>query len=88
MPTVRSNPCRYRPRVARRVRPDAYGSSTQAYEEAFGRRVEAMIDERRLLDAKRLLLFTVRSVEDISLIKAGIPGERFLFEMPAGSCSD
>jgi hypothetical protein len=41
-----------------------------------------------LLEAKRLLLFTVRSVEDISLLKAGIPGERFLFGMPAGSCAD
>jgi len=36
-----------------------------------------MIDERRLIEAKRLLLFTLRSVEDISLLNAGIPGERF-----------
>lgn len=33
--------------------------------QAFGLTAKAYIDERRLLEAKRLLLFTVRSVEDI-----------------------
>jgi AraC family transcriptional regulator, transcriptional activator of pobA len=33
--------------------------------QAFGLSIKAYIDERRLLEAKRLLLFTVRSVEDI-----------------------
>ena len=33
---------------------------------AFGLSVKEFINERRLLEAKRLLLFTVRSVEDIA----------------------
>jgi AraC family transcriptional activator of pobA len=37
----------------------------KACDQAFGLTVKAYIDERRLLEAKRLLLFTVRSVEDI-----------------------
>ena len=37
----------------------------KACRDAFGLSVKAYIDERRLLEAKRLLLFTVRSVEDI-----------------------
>jgi AraC family transcriptional regulator, transcriptional activator of pobA len=37
----------------------------KACREAFGLSVKAYIDERRQLEAKRLLLFTVRSVEDI-----------------------
>jgi AraC family transcriptional activator of pobA len=38
---------------------------TKACRETFGLSVKAYIDERRLLEAKRLLLFTMRSVEDI-----------------------
>lgn len=34
--------------------------------QAYGLSVKAFIDERRLLEAKRLLLFTVRSVEDVA----------------------
>lgn len=34
--------------------------------QAHGLSVKAFIDERRLLEAKRLLLFTVRSVEDVA----------------------
>ena len=37
----------------------------KACHQAFGLTVKAYIDQRRLLEAKRLLLFTVRSVEDI-----------------------
>jgi AraC family transcriptional regulator, transcriptional activator of pobA len=37
----------------------------KACHQTFGLSVKAYIDERRLLEAKRLLLFTVRSVEDI-----------------------
>lgn len=39
---------------------------TKACRQAFGLSLKAYIDERRLLEAKRLLLFTVRSVEDVS----------------------
>ncbi|UVC08013.1 helix-turn-helix domain-containing protein [Rhizobium sp. TH2] len=38
----------------------------KACREAFGLSVKEFINERRLLEAKRLLLFTVRSVEDIA----------------------
>jgi AraC family transcriptional regulator, transcriptional activator of pobA len=38
----------------------------KACREAYGVAVKVFIDERRLLEAKRLLLFTVRSVEDIA----------------------
>lgn len=38
----------------------------KACRDMFGMPVKAFIDERRLLEAKRLLLFTVRSVEDIA----------------------
>ncbi len=38
---------------------------SKACEDVFGTTIKAVIDERRLLEAKRLLLFTVRSVEDI-----------------------
>ena len=38
----------------------------KACEASFGRQVKELIVERRLLEAKRLLLFTIRSVEDIS----------------------
>lgn len=38
----------------------------KAVREAFSRTPKAMIEERRLIEAKRLLLFTVRSAEDIS----------------------
>ncbi|MFB9950628.1 helix-turn-helix domain-containing protein [Rhizobium puerariae] len=38
----------------------------KACREAYGLSVKAFIDERRLLEAKRLLLFTVRSVEDVA----------------------
>lgn len=34
--------------------------------QAYGLSIKAFIDERRLLEAKRLLLFTVRSVEDVA----------------------
>ncbi|WFU11699.1 helix-turn-helix domain-containing protein (plasmid) [Rhizobium sp. CB3090] len=37
----------------------------KAAREIFGRSVKELILERRLLEAKRLLLFTIRSVEDI-----------------------
>lgn len=37
----------------------------KAAREAFGKSVKAMILERRLIEAKRLLMFTIRSVEDI-----------------------
>lgn len=39
---------------------------SKACRQAYGVSVKAFIDERRLLEAKRLLLFTVRSVEDIA----------------------
>lgn len=38
---------------------------TKAVRAAFARTPKAMIEERRLIEAKRLLLFTVRSAEDI-----------------------
>ena len=38
----------------------------KACRNAHGLSVKAFIDERRLLEAKRLLLFTVRSVEDVA----------------------
>jgi AraC family transcriptional activator of pobA len=38
----------------------------KACREAFGLSVKEFVNERRLLEAKRLLLFTVRSVEDIA----------------------
>lgn len=38
----------------------------KACRQAHGLSVKAFIDERRLLEAKRLLLFTVRSVEDVA----------------------
>lgn len=39
---------------------------TRACRQAYGVSVKAFIDGRRLLEAKRLLLFTVRSVEDVA----------------------
>lgn len=49
---------------------DALGTTphllAKACHAAFGRSVKAFVDERRLLEAKRLLLFTVRSVEDVA----------------------
>ncbi|MEI2297097.1 helix-turn-helix domain-containing protein [Ensifer sp. MJa1] len=38
----------------------------KASREAFGMQVKELINERRLLEAKRLLLFTVRPLEDIA----------------------
>lgn len=38
----------------------------KACKASFGRQVKELIVERRLLEAKRLLLFTIRSIEDIS----------------------
>ncbi|MBB2830583.1 UNVERIFIED_ORG: AraC family transcriptional activator of pobA [Rhizobium esperanzae] len=38
----------------------------KAAREFFGRSVKELLLERRLLEAKRLLMFTVRSVEDIA----------------------
>ena len=38
----------------------------KACHQAYGQSVKSFIDDRRLLEAKRLLLFTVRSVEDIT----------------------
>jgi AraC family transcriptional activator of pobA len=38
----------------------------KACRQAYGQSVKSFIDDRRLLEAKRLLLFTVRSVEDIT----------------------
>ncbi|MBO9126289.1 MULTISPECIES: helix-turn-helix domain-containing protein [Rhizobium/Agrobacterium group] len=38
----------------------------KAAEEIFGQSVKEMLMERRLLEAKRLLMFTIRSVEDIA----------------------
>jgi AraC family transcriptional activator of pobA len=38
---------------------------TKAVRKAFARTPKALIEERRLIEAKRLLLFTVRSAEDI-----------------------
>lgn len=38
----------------------------KAARETFGQSVKEMLMERRLLEAKRLLLFTIRSVEDIA----------------------
>ncbi len=38
----------------------------KACREAYGLSVKTFIDERRLLEAKRLLLFTVRSAEDVA----------------------
>lgn len=38
----------------------------KASKDAFGMQVKELINERRLLEAKRLLLFTVRPLEDIS----------------------
>lgn len=38
----------------------------KACHEAYGQPAKALIDDRRLLEAKRLLLFTVRPVEDIA----------------------
>ncbi len=38
----------------------------KASRQTFGMPAKAFIDERRLLEAKRLLLFTVRSVEDVA----------------------
>ncbi|MFC4318490.1 helix-turn-helix domain-containing protein [Rhizobium alvei] len=38
----------------------------RACEQAFGLSVKAFLNERRLLEAKRLLLFTIRSLEDIA----------------------
>lgn len=38
----------------------------KASKEAFGMQVKELINERRLLEAKRLLLFTVRPLEDIA----------------------
>lgn len=49
---------------------DALGSTShllaRACHASYGQSVKAVIDERRLLEAKRLLLFTIRSVEDIA----------------------
>jgi AraC family transcriptional activator of pobA len=39
---------------------------SKACRQAYGLSVKTFIDERRLLEAKRLLLFTVRSVEDVA----------------------
>ncbi len=39
---------------------------SKACHQAFGAPAKGVIDNRRLLEAKRLLMFTVRSVEDIS----------------------
>ncbi|WLE00746.1 helix-turn-helix domain-containing protein (plasmid) [Agrobacterium leguminum] len=39
---------------------------TKACRDAHGLSVKAFVDERRLLEAKRLLLFTVRSVENVA----------------------
>lgn len=38
----------------------------KACREAYGLSVKTFIDDRRLLEAKRLLMFTVRSVEDVA----------------------
>ncbi|MFM2280987.1 MAG: hypothetical protein RLZZ444_3218, partial [Pseudomonadota bacterium] len=38
----------------------------RACEQAFGLSVKAFLNERRLLEAKRLLLFTIRPLEDIA----------------------
>ena len=47
----------------------------RAARETFGQTVKGMVLERRLLEAKRLLVFTVRPVEDI--------GRELGFEDPA-----